>query len=237
MGSSWVVFLRQILNMADKDKKKKKKAAAEPDTTPEAPPSTPASSVKKPSGKKAKRGNSNVFETFSQLQVAEFKEGFQFMDRDKDGMIGKGDIRATADEVGKLLSDAEIDEMLADAPGPINFTMLINMFAQREQGGASDEDAVIVKAFKTFSTDGLIDADGIREALMAFGEKFTTQEVDDFFDQVEINEGKINTSGGFVSRAGTMYFLYNSYLLPSSVSASFIFWISAQNKITSRTSN
>merc|ERR1711973_855484 len=181
MGSSWVVFLRQILNMADKDKKKKKKAAAEPDTTPEAPPSTPASSVKKPSGKKAKRGNSNVFETFSQLQVAEFKEGFQFMDRDKDGMIGKGDIRATADEVGKLLSDAEIDEMLADAPGPINFTMLINMFAQREQGGASDEDAVI-------------DADGIREALMAFGEKFTTQEVDDFFDQVEINEGKINTS-------------------------------------------
>merc|ERR1711973_30300 len=127
MGSSWVVFLRQILNMADKDKKKKKKAAAEPDTTPEAPPSTPASSVKKPSGKKAKRGNSNVFETFSQLQVAEFKEGFQFMDRDKDGMIGKGDIRATADEVGKLLSDAEIDEMLADAPGPINFTMLINM--------------------------------------------------------------------------------------------------------------
>merc|ERR1712183_1000989 len=61
---------------------------------------TPAASKKKKAKKTPKGGGSNVFDQFSQKQVAEFKEGFQFMDRDKDGIIGRGDIRATADDVG-----------------------------------------------------------------------------------------------------------------------------------------
>ena len=66
-------------------------------------------------------------------QVAEFKEGFQFMDRDKDGVIGAGDIRATADEVGISLTDQQIDAMVADCAAAINFTQLINMFGQKQQ--------------------------------------------------------------------------------------------------------
>ena len=97
---------------------------------------------------------------FWYTQVAEFKEGFQFMDRDKDGAIGKSDIRTVADEVGKNFSESEIDQMLADAPGPINFTMLINMFGQRQQGGASDEDDVVIAAWKAFGDEnGMIDAE------------------------------------------------------------------------------
>lgn len=67
------------------------------------------------------------------LQVAEFKEGFQFMDRDKDGIIGRGDVRATADEIGCNLSDQQIDQMISDCAAAINFTQLINMFGQRQQ--------------------------------------------------------------------------------------------------------
>lgn len=94
------------------------------------------------------------------MQVAEFKEGFQFMDRDKDGVIGKNDIRIVCDEVGRLTSDDEIDSMINDAPGPINYTMLMNMFAQRQQGGASDDDDVVAQAFRAFADDqGLIDAE------------------------------------------------------------------------------
>ncbi|KAB7497258.1 Myosin regulatory light chain 2 [Armadillidium nasatum] len=151
--------------MADKkDKKKKKKEDADTSTEPEAPASTPVSSTRKSGGssKKAKRAGSNVFDQFSQRQVAEFKEGFQFMDHDKDGIIGKSDIRATCDEVGRLTSDEEIESMLNDVPSPINFTMLINI---------------------------------IRTALMTWGEKYTAQEVDDFFDQIDIDDnGKISCS-------------------------------------------
>merc|ERR1712212_147119 len=111
-----------------------------------APNPTPAASKKQKKKKTPKSGGSNVFDQFSQRQVAEFKEGFQYMDRDKDGIIGRGDIRATADDVGVALTDPQIDQMVADCPADINFTQLINMFGLRQQGGASDEDEVVIAA-------------------------------------------------------------------------------------------
>lgn len=57
------------------------------------------------------------------------------MDRDKDGILGKEDLRATWDQVGKLVSDKELDDMLAEAPGPVNFTQLLSLFANRMAGG------------------------------------------------------------------------------------------------------
>jgi len=157
-----------------------------------APASTPAASKKKKEKKKAvKGGGSNVFDQFSQRQVAEFKEGFQFMDRDKDGIIGRGDIRATADDVGISLTDQQIDGMVADCPAAINFTQLINMFGQKQAGGASDEDEVVIAAFQAFADDaGLIDCDNIKTALVTFGEKYTEKDVKQFFEMMPIEAGK-----------------------------------------------
>ena len=87
------------------------------------------------SKKQAERSGSNVFSMFSQRQVSEYKEGFILMDRDKDGIISKNDLRATFDELGRIAPEKELDEMLADAPGPINFTMFLTMFAERQSGG------------------------------------------------------------------------------------------------------
>merc|ERR1711970_561995 len=156
-----------------------------------APNTTPAASKKKKAKKTPKGGGSNVFDQFSQKQVAEFKEGFQFMDRDKDGIIGRGDIRASADEVGVSLSDSQIDQMISDCPAAINFTQLINMFGQRQRGGATDDDEVIVAAFKAFANDdGLIDCDSIKTALMTYGEKYTEADIKNFFGLVPIDDGK-----------------------------------------------
>jgi len=137
-----------------------------------------------------------VFDMFTQRQVAEFKEGFQLMDRDKDGVIGKTDLRGTFDEVGRITTDQELDEMLADAPGPINFTMLLNMFGERSTG-ESDDDDVVAKAFQAFADDtGGIDCDTFRHALMTWGDKFSTQEADDALDQMDIgDDGKIDVNG------------------------------------------
>lgn len=132
---------------------------------------------------------------FTQRQVAEFKEGFQLMDRDKDGIIGKTDLRSTFDEIGRIATDQELDDMLADAPGPINFTMLLNMFAQR-QTGESDDDDVVAKAFLAFSDEeGNMDCDTFRHALMTWGDKFSAQEADDALDQMDVDDnGKIEVN-------------------------------------------
>merc|ERR1712200_55388 len=106
--------------------------AAEAEAAPAPAPAPAKSSTKASTGSKKKqevqRSGSNVFSMFSQKQVAEFKEGFQLMDRDKDGILSKNDLRAT------------LDEMINDAPGPINFTMLLTMFAERQSGGSDEDD-------------------------------------------------------------------------------------------------
>lgn len=58
--------------------------------------------MKKSSKQKAKRTTSNIFGMFSQNQLSEFKQAFQFIDSDKDGFINKNDIIATFDSLGNL---------------------------------------------------------------------------------------------------------------------------------------
>jgi len=142
----------------------------------------------KGSSKKAKKSGSNVFDMFSQKQVAEFKDGFAIIDRDKDGVLNKADLRAMFDEIGRIVSDEDLEAMLAEPEAPVNFTTFITMFA-KESSGESDDDDVIAKAIRAFEkTEGEIDADAFRTALMAFGEKFSSKEVDEVFACIELDE-------------------------------------------------
>jgi Ca2+-binding EF-hand superfamily protein len=130
---------------------------------------------------------------FSQRQVAEFKEAFSMMDADKDGVIGKNDLRATYDALGRMVSDKELDELLGECTGPLNFTQLLTLFANRMSGSA-DDDEVVINAFKSFDEGGKIDSEKLRHALMTWGEKFSSDEVDDAYEQMTIDgSGKIDT--------------------------------------------
>ncbi|KAA0196640.1 hypothetical protein HAZT_HAZT004296 [Hyalella azteca] len=140
------------------------------------------------SSKKAQKAGSNVFDMFSQKTVAEMKEGFQIMDRDKDGILNNEDLRAIFDEIGRIISDDEIAEMLGEADGPLNFTMFLNMFAEKNKGEV-DDDEVIKKAFLAYANEeGYIDCDNFRHALMTWGDKYTSAEVDDAFQHLPIDD-------------------------------------------------
>lgn len=194
--------------MSEKPKKTKKKASSKEETPAETPAAeTPAAPTPSDSGsqrgstrgsssRKAKKAPSSVFVLFSQKQIAEFKEAFQLMDNDKDGVIGKNDLRSTFDALGKLVSDKELDEMLGEAQGPLNFTQLLTLFANRMSGGGTDDDDVVINAFKAFDMNGKIDGEKFRYALTHWGQdKFSEDEVDDAFDQMIIDDkGFIDTS-------------------------------------------
>jgi len=179
-----------------KKKKKKKEEAAE--EAPEPPKEEKKKSSKKKSSKrKSKQQGSGVFAVFTQKQLAEFKEGFNFIDHDKDGIIGLEDLRRGFDVIGKIVSEGELNEMLAEAQGPISFTMLLTMFAARMSGGV-DEDDVIIAAFKAFDEgDGTINPDTLRIALKTWGDKFTEKECNDILSQLPQaeNNDRIDTAG------------------------------------------
>ena len=70
------------------------------------------------------------------------------MDHDKDGILGREDLRYIFDQVGRLVTDKELDDMLADVEGPINFTQLLTLFASRMQGGGQCESIAFLTSFK-----------------------------------------------------------------------------------------
>merc|ERR1739838_622802 len=146
--------------------------------------------------KVAKKSESCVFDKFSQKQIAEFKEGFRVMDKDKDGIITANEIAATFAELGRPGADAEFQQMEADAGAPISLTVLMNMFASKSSGEQDDDDTVIA-ALQSFegSSPGKIDKDTFKGMLQAFGQKFTDQEVEDVFGIFTMTEdGQIDSN-------------------------------------------
>ena len=85
--------------------------------------------------RKAKRSGSNIFQLFSQKQIQEFKEAFGIMDTDKDGIISASDLEKAFANVGKSVSGGDASNMLSEAPGPVNFTQLVTLFAEKMAGG------------------------------------------------------------------------------------------------------
>jgi Ca2+-binding EF-hand superfamily protein len=141
--------------------------------------------------KKAKKSGSNIFAMFSQKQIQEFKEAFGIIDVDKDGIITAHDLQQAFAAIGRSVSDGEIQGMLGEAPGPVNFTQLVTLFAEKMAGGTDDDD-VILKSFEAFEINGQIDAEMFRHSLMTWGEKFSGQEIDDAFAEFNIDGGMID---------------------------------------------
>jgi len=153
---------------------------------------------------------------FSEEQLEMYKECFKLMDVDKDGTISKNDIRAAFDNVGKLMSEGELDDMLGEVGGACTFDAMIKMFQNKMAGGSNDPDDLIVRActfdamikmfqdkmaggsndpddlivraFKAYESEGKIEAEMFRHALMNFGDKFSQAEVDDIFGEFEVDD-------------------------------------------------
>lgn len=175
--------------MGDEDKKEKKKKTkkkAEDEGGDAAPAPPPPAAKPSSSKRRAQRSGSNVFAMFTPHQVQEFKEAFQLIDQDKDGFISKNDIRATFDSLGRLCTDAELDSMMAEAPGPINFTMFLTIFGDRIAG--TDEEDVIVNAFNMYDEgEGKCKEETLRRALTTWGEKFSETEADDALSEAPMD--------------------------------------------------
>merc|ERR1712168_1339969 len=143
--------------------------------------------------KKAKRSGSNIFAMFSQRQIQEFKEAFGIMDTDKDGILSASDLKNAFSAVGKSISDGEASGMLGEAPGPVNFTQMVTLFAEKMAGGADDDDTIL-KSFDAFEINGKIDAEMFKHSLMTWGDKFTDTEVDEAFAEFVIEDGQIDAA-------------------------------------------
>jgi myosin regulatory light chain 12 len=143
--------------------------------------------VKKPK-KRAQRATSNVFAMFAQDQIQEFKEAFNMIDHNRDGFIDKDDLHDMLASLGKDPTAKYLDDMMKEAPGPINFTMFLTMFGEKLNG--TDPEEVIKNAFGCFdeNNSGRINEDYLRELLTTMGDRFTDDQVDEMFREAPIDQ-------------------------------------------------
>uniref|UniRef100_A0A8D2LKW0 Myosin light chain 10 n=1 Tax=Varanus komodoensis TaxID=61221 RepID=A0A8D2LKW0_VARKO len=100
--------------------------------------------------RKKEGGGSNVFSMFEQSQIQEFKEAFTIMDQNRDGFIDKADLRDTFAALGE--KPEELEAMIKEAPGAINFTVFLTMFGEKLKG--TDPEEIILNAFRVFDQEG-----------------------------------------------------------------------------------
>uniref|UniRef100_H2L9Z5 Myosin light chain 11 n=1 Tax=Oryzias latipes TaxID=8090 RepID=H2L9Z5_ORYLA len=142
--------------------------------------------------KKAKRrqaagdgGSSNVFSMFEQSQIQEYKEAFTIIDQNRDGIISKDDLRDVLASMGQLnVKNEELEAMIKEASGPINFTVFLTMFGEKLKG--ADPEDVILSAFKVLDPEGTgsIKKEFLEELLTTQCDRFSAEEVKicpDFF--------------------------------------------------------
>ena len=70
------------------------------------------------------------------------------IDQNRDGFVDKDDLIEMMTSLGKNPTDEQLDAMVQEAPGPINFTMFLTLFGDKLSG--TDPEDVIVNAFACF---------------------------------------------------------------------------------------
>jgi len=148
-------------------------------------------------GRRPQRKTSNVFAMFDQNQIQEFKQAFDMIDTNKDQMITKEDLQEIFASLGKDHPDSFLDDMLSQAPGPINFTMFLTMFGEKLNG--TDSEEVIKSAFQCFDDEGSgkIEEAQLREMLMSMGDRFTKEQCDVLFKDAPTDENGLLNYGEF----------------------------------------
>merc|ERR1712014_107466 len=125
---------------------------------------------------------------FSAEQIQMYKDCFKLMDINKDGTLDKNDLRGAFDNIGVLMSESELDDLMGEVGGPCNVTGMINMFQEKMAGGDNDSDELILQAFLAYDQGGKMDVKMFQHALMTWGDKMNKAEIDDIFEQFDIDE-------------------------------------------------
>jgi len=142
--------------------------------------------------KRGGRATSNVFAKLPKKMMQEMKEAFTMIDQNRDGVIDIEDLKDMYSNLGRIPPDAELNEMLKEAPGPLNFTMFLNLFGEKLSG--SDPEDTIRQAFSMFDSEGkgTIAEDYLKDLLSNMGDNFTPEEIKQTWKEAPLEKGQFN---------------------------------------------
>lgn len=138
-----------------------------------------------------RQSSSGLYTAFSPKQIQGFKEAFNMIDTDSDGLITPADMAVMLANLGQ--SPANLDSFFANSTKGVNFTQFLTMFG--EHLAELDDQSVLTEAFECFDEKdvGKIDAAELRFWLSEVGDKMSEAEIDRLL------------SGPFMDKAGRSF--------------------------------
>eukprot|EP00946_MAST-07B_sp_MAST-7B-sp1_P002463 g2463.t1 len=132
-------------------------------------------------------------------ELAEFREIFDLVDKDKGGSIGSEELADLMSTLGIDASREEIRAMVSeideDGNGEIDFDEFVQVMSRKVNADYTREQ--VKRAFRTFSLgapSGMVSLDAVKDALMNYGtEKLDKEQVEELVAQLETNaDGFLN---------------------------------------------
>ncbi|EAY10914.1 calmodulin, putative [Trichomonas vaginalis G3] len=138
-----------------------------------------------------------MVETLTADQIQEFRQAFDIIDRNGDGVITVDDLAAVMRAIGQSPTANELQDMIrevdADGNDTIDFTeFLALMSRQMRQSDIEDE---LREAFRVFDrdTDGFITPNELRSLLISLGLDSSAEVVRRMINEADKNrDGKID---------------------------------------------
>merc|ERR1712110_1273324 len=91
------------------------------------------------------------------------------------------------------MSEGELDELMREVGGPCNVMGMVNMFQEKMAADGADPDELILQAFMAYDQGGKIDSKMFQHALTTWGDEMTKTEIDDIFNEFDIDEDFMKT--------------------------------------------
>merc|ERR1719446_1402842 len=86
------------------------------------------------------------------------------------------------------MTEGELDDLMGEVGGPCTVQGMINMFQEKMAGDGNDPDDLILQAFMAYDQGGKIDVKMFQHALTTWGDKMTKAEIDDIFNEFDVDE-------------------------------------------------
>jgi calmodulin len=127
----------------------------------------------------------------STAELAEFREIFDLVDKDKGGSISSAELAELMTTLGINASQEEISAMVAeidtDGNGDIDFDEFVAVMSRKVNANYTSKD--VKRAFKTISLgqpNNFVSMQALKTALMAHGSvKLDSEQVDELLAQLE----------------------------------------------------
>ncbi|MVO90211.1 hypothetical protein GPA10_37035 [Streptomyces sp. p1417] len=129
------------------------------------------------------------------IQIAEFREAFELVDKDHDGKITPEELGAVLRSMGRSTTDAELPELVSvldsDGSGQIEYAEFLALTS----ANTVDDSPDLMEAYRVQDKngDGLISPEEFKYVTVQLGEKFSDEEVARWVTEADVNgDGQIN---------------------------------------------